>query len=364
MKRIFGAAAMLWAWSSVLSAQTVTMRFEAQVEMVDDPGYSLGGAIQPGQTLTGTYVYDASTPDGNPTPGIASYRHTSAPFGVSVQAGSLTFETDPNTVDFTLELQSDHPFGDSYRFNSLYNRSSLSAIVVDSILWQLDDGTGQALASEALTDQPPALGQWQSLMGLVVQGRHLESTAPFFIRAHMTSVEKVVPTPTLGPNDVAIRFEAQVAEVADPDDLLNGAIQPGQNVVGTYVYDHTTANTNPSPGIGDYVHTRVPYGVSLQVGGMTFETDPTNVDFQVELISDHPSGTDNYLWISRNNRPISPSFDLGLISWQLDDPTGQRLSSPALTDEPPVLADWQSIIGLTINGTQHHGTYFLSLIHI
>jgi hypothetical protein len=59
---------------------------------------------------------------------------------------------------------------------------------------------------------------------------------------------------------------------------------------------------------------------------------------------------DAYVLISRNNLPLSNGYIVELINWQLVDPTATAIDSIALPTDPPVLADWQSIFGLTITG--------------
>jgi hypothetical protein len=92
-----------------------------------------------------------------------------------------------------------------------------------------------------------------------------------------------------------------------------------------------------------------PHGIFLNVGDFDFETDLANVDFLVE-IADNYSSRDNYLLRSYNNMPLSNGTFVDHISWQLDDPTGNALSSDALPTTPPVLDDWQSIVGLRLEG--------------
>src|SRR6185436_6450122 len=46
---------------------------------------------------------------------------------------------------------------------------------------------------------------------------------------------------------------------------------------------------------------------------------------------------------SNRNRSSAPQIPLqtGWIAWQLEDPSGRALTSPALTDQPPVISDWE-----------------------
>jgi hypothetical protein len=166
---------------------------------------------------------------------------------------------------------------------------------------------------------------------------------------------------------ITIALTAEVELVDDPGGFLGGAIGVGDTIQGVYRYESTTPDTNPLPTVGDYRHTTPPFGITLQVGGLVFRTDPSNIDFLVEIANDHLGDPrDNYLLRSYNNlfdvSVPTPSPELPVtnhISWQLDDPTATAISSTELPTTPPVLADWQSIFGLDILSENSLGEYFL-----
>src|SRR5215213_7124516 len=140
--------------------------------------------------------------------------------------------------------------------------------------------------------------------------------------AFMVSVlGSITPQQAVAASDspITIAITATVQTVDDYANLLNGAIQPGDTVTGTYTYNAAASDTNSLPTVGDYWHTTTPYGVSLNVGGRIFETDPQNVSFLVELVNNH-NGRDNYLFRSYNNRRLSNGLYVTHIAWQLDDP--------------------------------------------
>ena len=177
-------------------------------------------------------------------------------------------------------------------------------------------------------------------------------------------------SPKVGQSSpISIAITGTVRLVDDRDNILSGAIRPGDAITGVYTYDSTTTDSNPIAEVGDYWHTTSPYGISLTVNGLSFGTDPTNVSFLVEIVNDYAPGilpTDNYLLRSYNNlfavsAPGGPFGEapMNLIGWQLDDPTASALSSPALPTTPPVLTDWQSIFGLDISSMGGMGEMFL-----
>ncbi|HEX3037283.1 MAG TPA: PxKF domain-containing protein [Thermodesulfobacteriota bacterium] len=166
---------------------------------------------------------------------------------------------------------------------------------------------------------------------------------------------------------ISIPITAQVTDIYDPGGFLGGAINVGDVITGTYVYESTTPDTNTSPTVGDYWHTTAPFGITLNAGGLVFRTDPNNVYFLVEILNDFGiPARDNYLLRSYNNTfDISvPSATQNLIGWQLDDPTYTALSSGALPTMPPVLADWQSLSGLTISSQNYYFEQFLIRAHV
>jgi len=140
---------------------------------------------------------------------------------------------------------------------------------------------------------------------------------------------------------VTIEITAEVDTVADPHGYLAAQINVGDIIVGTYTYDTSLRDMSGSHRVGDYRHSLPPAGVALTVGGIEFETDPTNVDFWVGIVNDYPP-LDNYTFISRTNiaSPALP-VPIGDIYWILEDPTGSALSSDILSEYPPRLRDWE-----------------------
>ena len=146
---------------------------------------------------------------------------------------------------------------------------------------------------------------------------------------------------------ITIEIEATVDLVDDPCDYLEGNITPGDIVTGTYIYDSDTEDSNPLSTVGDYRHYDSPFGISLSVGGLDFRTDPCNVNFLVEIINDGALEDDGYVLQSYYNLPLTNGVPVGHISWQLNDPSGEALSSIELPITAPVLSDWDQPFGLT-----------------
>jgi len=175
-----------------------------------------------------------------------------------------------------------------------------------------------------------------------------------------------VPVNPAGATPISIDITATISTIGDSDGLLTGHIGVGDIIQGTYIYETTTADTNVLSEVGDYRHTTAPFGITLEVNGYVFRTDPGNVDFLVEICNDHNNNHDAYLLRSYNNlfdisvpTPDFPGYIDNHISWQLSDfVTHTALASTAgtaLPVMPPVLSDWPSPYRMTISSQQYYG---------
>jgi len=149
---------------------------------------------------------------------------------------------------------------------------------------------------------------------------------------------------------IEIGFAGLVDSVDDSYNLLEGNVSVGNIITGFYVYDSETPDSTPELiWNGLYQHTTVPYGMSLTIGEITFQTDTADVDFVVWIENDF-DGTikDGYRVTSYNNLPLNDLY-IDRLSWFLDDYSGDAISSIELPDTPPDLSAWQSN-NLIING--------------
>lgn len=159
-------------------AKDIIVAFTATIETVTGPRAPNG--VRPGKRITGRYTYNASTPDSNSDPTVGDYQHNSKPYGIKVDLGDFVAKTDPNNVNFLVEVVN-RTDTDNYLLRS-YNNVSTGP-PVDHIAWQLDDPTTKALKNDSLPKKPPTLSEWQSIFGLTIEGED------FFIRAHVTQVK-------------------------------------------------------------------------------------------------------------------------------------------------------------------------------
>lgn len=197
------------------SGELVTIHFRATVASVDDLDGTLGGGIQVGQELNGSYTYRMGAVDSNPLETVGDYRFYEGGTGISVRAGEFSFASAPNP-DFLMEMVNDHYQRDNYLLRSYRNNGERQQVAaepiplsVGHIAWQLDDPSARALSSTELSAQPPFLGHWQSDYGLTIEGGRstdpLQRTNPWFIRAHVLQVwsddQPAPPLPAPAPGN-------------------------------------------------------------------------------------------------------------------------------------------------------------------
>lgn len=169
--------------------------------------------------------------------------------------------------------------------------------------------------------------------------RSTKITVLFFVVSAL-SAANLFATP------IEISITAEITGIDDPCELFNGLISVDDIITGSYTYDSDTPDTDwvhgaASDTVGRYWHYSPPYGITLFVGGLIFQTNPDDVEFLVEIVNDaEPLMKDGYNLRSYNNLPVYEGVAVSHIHWQLDDDSGSALSSDALPTTPPVLEDW------------------------
>lgn len=150
---------------------------------------------------------------------------------------------------------------------------------------------------------------------------------------------------------ITIEITAEITGMDDRDGLLEGMVNVGDIITGSYTYDPSTEDSNPLETVGNYHHYSPPCGISLTAGGFVFQTNTENVNFLVVIGNNHMySSWDNYGVGSYNNLMLYNGVYINLVSWGLQDSSGTALSSDALPTLPPVLEDWD-YNQLTIEGS-------------
>ena len=149
---------------------------------------------------------------------------------------------------------------------------------------------------------------------------------------------------------ITIGLTAEVNSVSDHAGLLNGEIMSGNIISGYYTYDTNTENSSTWwPEVGEYYQSEPECGVYLSSSNFEFRSRPGSDDYSITITNNWtPDGSDQYVLISNDNLPTFGDIGIESISWQLDDPTGNAISSHELTATPPTLINWDSVYGLSI----------------
>jgi len=155
-------------------------------------------------------------------------------------------------------------------------------------------------------------------------------------------VATLFPFTSLQAEQIKIGFTGQVDYVGDSYNLLGNSVHQGDAITGFYIYDSATLDSEPSIYDGVYEYKSTPYGILLTIGGLTFQTDLTNVDFVISVENNYYGELHDYYGVtSYNNLQLNNGVSIDRLHWQLDDYPGNALSSDALPTIPPDLSQWQ-----------------------
>jgi len=150
---------------------------------------------------------------------------------------------------------------------------------------------------------------------------------------------------------ITIEIEAEIDFLADPSNIFEDSLKVGDMITGSYTYDSDTPDSAPEDWLGKYEYSQAPYGMILEVGDFRFETDPEDVDFIIYVSNDRlsPKG-DIWSIVSKNNLLLDYGLSIGWMYWQLNDRSGEVVSSTNLPLTGPILADWQDGNSLRAEG--------------
>lgn len=183
----------------------ITISVRARVLAVHDPCNFLEGKIKFGHKITGTYTYDADTPDYYPEysdRGFYMMNDTSC--GVEFNVGGLIFKTDQNNPLTEILILNDVRFEDEI-IDVIEVHSTLdfplTQEVVSFFYLEFVDSTATALSSVALPTTAPVLRKWENKT-LSIYGFD-EYYNYFVVFANVTLVIKQYGAGLQGVNSVA-----------------------------------------------------------------------------------------------------------------------------------------------------------------
>jgi hypothetical protein len=142
-----------------IQATPITIQISGTITSAS--GDMLPATINAGDTFTGSYTYESSTPDS----GGGHYVHDT-PYGISLSLGGYTFMTTPGHTDsFDMRIADDlvtNGTKDFYSVRSEFSNVSTPSLGfnIDSIRWDLWDTTHTALSSGDMPIVAPILAAW------------------------------------------------------------------------------------------------------------------------------------------------------------------------------------------------------------
>lgn len=216
MPAVFFCATLLAAISmNPASAESVTVNVTARVTGVSDYADALGGQIQIGQQISGSYTYATNLTDHHASPAIGVYLPPPGQAGTRLSVGSLVFEsrvTDESTFD--IGIQAGNPSGGGYSYFHLASRRNQplpNGAVVEGIGIYFDDPNGHAPLSDALPADAPDIQDFPERY-IVLEG-YLGEGGLYSVMAVIESVALVPPkaievSPATGSFLAQQRFDA------------------------------------------------------------------------------------------------------------------------------------------------------------
>jgi hypothetical protein len=174
----------------------IGIRITARVIEVHDTYNLLDGRIKVDDVITGKYVYDSGVSDSFPSSNkVGLYVFSSSSCYIEIKAGGFSFKTNPNDMDFYIDIRNDY-FDDISDVDSYYVRSNKNlqlsnGMSVKYIWWFLKDKSCTALSSDALPTTAPKLDDWKDTNLLTIEGNNpTDPGKTYSIRASVTSAIK------------------------------------------------------------------------------------------------------------------------------------------------------------------------------
>lgn len=190
---ILGAALLAASFAMPSQAAPVCVNISAKVTMIQDFNGILTGKVKVGDKVTGSYTYDSATPNSSTTPTLGSYLDTSAAAGIILKTGNLVFRTNPDNVNFLVQIIND-PYSptlfDAFLIRSYNNLFDIGSNTENHISWQLDAASPDTITSTDLPTTPPNLAGFKPIFGLDIQSGYPPDD--FLIRSVVNSASLCV----------------------------------------------------------------------------------------------------------------------------------------------------------------------------
>jgi hypothetical protein len=289
--------------------------------------------------MSGSYTFDAGVPDDDPAVEDGHYNQTgTGASGFNLSVNQHTIQSNLANSGFMYEIHVHNSISDHYHVGSWGNTPLANGVPVDDIMLDLYDDSGSALNSTELSTTAPNVSAFM-YKDLMISGYDPVSSQYYNVLAKINVLQS--DSGPSNPDLVTFEVTASIKDVWDPANALSGTVQVGDPLDGSYTFNITTADTDPVPEIGRYVH--VPgsgqFGFDFTAGGHSFKTNPNAVEMAIDLYDNTWAPEDNYDAYSYGpNFPLASGATVEDIGVHLYDPNGTMLSSDALSSVPPPIA--------------------------
>lgn len=337
-------------------ANQVTVTVTAQVDYVYDYQGVVGSEVTEGQLIQGTYTFDTAALDQDPSPETGFYSSNTTGSGFDLSTGRFRFVTDPSHPNIGISILDETNGIDSYHVYSNQITTANGAIIY-LISLDLFDPTETALSDALLHNVPPPLDAFADRT-LTISGNYFQIGATLLsLHANGLCDDGSVAGGTRGI--VGYDLTAQVSNIYDPANVLNGKVNYSSMATGTITVDNTAAPT-PQSERSYYTQPMIPgLGLQINLEGLTFrslsEASPVDVwvqdayadEFHVESVG--------------ANAPLDDGTIVSNLILHLMDYQGTSLSSTELDATVPMARYSERFIW--IDGTSEDGlnNYQISL---
>ncbi len=195
----------------------------ATVREIWDDGNVITNNINIGDTISGSYTFNTSTPDIDSSPNIGFFEHQpgSGDYGFDLSINSLNIKTDPNSNQFNIFMfdgvtDADIYSADTYGAQIPFINGSL----IDSISVHINDPSRNTITSATLTNTPPILSGSEQIREVYISGmgNTAMGSSYFSIIATLNTIEndcsepqsQVIISPAEGTFTPAQRFDAAI----------------------------------------------------------------------------------------------------------------------------------------------------------
>jgi len=208
----------------------------ATVREVWDDSNSITNQINIGDTISGSYAFNLSTPDIDPSSNVGFFEHQAGvgTYGFDLSVNSYNIKTGINP--FNIFMFDGQTQADIYSADSFGEIPFINGAVINNISVHINDPSRNIITGATLTNTPPVLSGSEEIREIYIGGMSNAGSSYFSIIATLNTIENdcveaqnpVIISPAEGTFDAVQRFDAAIimepglASVMSMDGTLNG----------------------------------------------------------------------------------------------------------------------------------------------